>query len=151
MDVASGQARRIGSQTFGSMAIWSRDGRWLAFYTDETGGNRLYVQPYPSGGTRTLVPGSASQSGISSGCWWSRDGREILFDMGDGSVRAAAVESGETFHSGRARVLFEFGDNLISKCPMPDHEQFLAIVRSGETPVSAIVTDLQWPAALRRR
>ena len=131
---------------------FSPDGRWLAYYSDETGGNELYVQPFPGRGARSVVPGSRARTGsFTAGCWWSRDGREILFDMGDGSIRAASVEPGSTFRSGRARVLFEFGDNIIALWPTPDHQRFLATVRSEATPASAIVADLHWAAALRRR
>ena len=129
----------------------SRDGRWLAYYSDETGANQLYVQPYPGGGTRTVVPGSASRTGYAAGCWWSRDGREILFDMSDGAIRAATVEPGTPFRCSRARVLFEIGDNVIALWPTPDHQRFLASVRAEVMTAPAIVADVHWPAALSPR
>ena len=128
----------------------SPDGRWLAYYTDETGVNQLYVQPYPARGPRVVVPGSAAGSGNIAGCWWSRDSREILFDMGDGSIHSVTVSPGTPFHFSQARVLFNIGDNLISMSPAPDHQRFLATIRAEVITAPAIVADLNWTTALRR-
>jgi dipeptidyl aminopeptidase/acylaminoacyl peptidase len=129
---------------------FSPDGRWLVYMSDETGGNELYVQSFPARSARSTIPGSRTGARYPGPCWWSRDGREILFNAGDGSIRAVEVEMGATFRCGRARVLFETGDNVISLCPTPDHRKFLATVRAEETSAPAIVIDMHWPAALRR-
>jgi Tol biopolymer transport system component len=54
----------------------SRDGRWLAYASDETRRSvyEVYVRPFPAGPSRWQV----SRSG---GKWpaWSKDGRELLF------------------------------------------------------------------------
>jgi serine/threonine-protein kinase len=129
---------------------FSPDGRWLAYYSDETGGNQIYVQPYPAHGARSVVPGSASRSGNTGGFWWSHDGREIVFDMGDGSIRAAAVVPGPAFRCSPPHVLFEMGDNVLAVSPAPDHRRFLAVVRAEAMTAPAIVADLHWAAGLRK-
>ena len=131
---------------------FSPDGRWLAYYSDETGSNELYVQPFPAGGARFTIPGSAtgSMSTYVSHCWWSPDGRELVMNV-NGSIRAVDLEPGPTFRCGRARVLFETGDNVISISIAPDHRRFLATVRNAEASAPAIVVDLNWTAALRKR
>jgi eukaryotic-like serine/threonine-protein kinase len=128
---------------------FSPDGRWLLYYSDETGGNELYVQSFPVKSARSVIPGSRTGAGYPSPCWWSQDGREILFNAGGGSIRAVEVETGATFRCGRARVLFEIGDNMISICPTPDHRGFLATM-ADETSATGIVIDMNWPAALRK-
>ncbi len=52
----------------------SPDGRWLAYTSDESGQNEVYVRPFPSAGGKVLV----SQSGGSEPVW-SRDGRELFY------------------------------------------------------------------------
>ena len=72
----------------------SPDGRWLAYQSDESGQNEIYVRPFPgvesgrwqvstSGGTRPL---------------WSRDGRELFYlSPTDSSLMHVVVEHGATW------------------------------------------------------
>jgi serine/threonine-protein kinase len=52
----------------------SPDGRWLAYVSDESGQNEVYVRSFPDGGGKVLV----SQAGGSEPVW-SRDGRELYY------------------------------------------------------------------------
>jgi Tol biopolymer transport system component len=89
-------------------ATVSPDGRWIAYQSDESGREEIYVRPFPAvttgrwqisttGGTRPL---------------WSRDGRE-LFYLAQGSTpgtiaaMAVAVSSGASLSVGPPAKLFE--------------------------------------------
>ena len=66
-------------------ATLSPDGRWLAYKSDESGQEEIYVRSYPDMGPPTLVS--------IGGGWapaWSRNGRELVYD-GRGSLVAAAL------------------------------------------------------------
>ncbi len=59
------------NEQFGTL---SPDGRWLAYGSDETGRDEVYVRPFPAGGAVTLV----SQHGGTEPVW-SPDGRELFY------------------------------------------------------------------------
>jgi hypothetical protein len=64
----------------------SPDGKWLAYFSSDSGTDELYVQPVGTPGKRVVVSiggGSMPQ--------WSADGREIYFIDSSGSLIAAAV------------------------------------------------------------
>jgi serine/threonine-protein kinase len=64
----------------------SPDGRWLAYVSDESGENEVYVQPFPSMTGRWQVSrggGAAPQ--------WSPDGRRVLFQRNDEIIAVPVV------------------------------------------------------------
>lgn len=63
--------------------VWSPDGRWLAFSSNRTGNNNIFVVPVDGGETKQLT----WHSGSNVPSDWSPDGKTILF--------RAARESGE--------------------------------------------------------
>src|SRR5262249_6998124 len=81
----------------------SPDGRWLAYVSDESGRNEVYVQSFPRGGGKRLV-----STGGGSSPRWRRDGRELFYYAGDGKLMAAPVRSGESFEIGSVVSLFDF-------------------------------------------
>ena len=55
----------------------SPNGQWVAYMSDQDGKNRIYVQPFPEGGTVTSVSTGAGTEAV-----WSRDGRECSIATG---------------------------------------------------------------------
>ena len=60
--------------------MFSPDGRWLAYTSNETGRDEVYVRPFPG-------PGAKSQISTSGGQFptWSRTSHELLYALGIGS------------------------------------------------------------------
>ncbi len=79
----------------------SPDGRWLAYTSDESGENEVYVRPFPDGGAKTLVSTGGGGSPV-----WSRDGRELFYRDGD-QLMAVQVDSGDELTVGAPTFLFE--------------------------------------------
>ena len=79
--------------------------QWLAYVSDQSGADRVYVQPFPQGGR--VIPVS---SGNGTEPVWSRDGRELFYRDGD-QIMAVGLEVGSDFVVGRPEVLFrrEYG------------------------------------------
>jgi Tol biopolymer transport system component len=79
----------------------SPDGRWLAYISNESGRDEVYVQPFPG-------PGGKWQISVSGGTEpvWSHTGGEIFFRSGD-KMMAVSVASGGSFSAETPRVLFE--------------------------------------------
>jgi serine/threonine-protein kinase len=67
----------------------SPDGHWLAYQSDRSGREEIYVRPYPNT--------SAGQWEISSGGGiqpaWARGGRELFYLAPDGTMMSVAVEA----------------------------------------------------------
>jgi Tol biopolymer transport system component len=78
----------------------SPDGKWVAYVSDESGRNEVYVRPFPGPGGRWQVSKDGGNEPR-----WSHTGREIFFRAGQG-VMSAAVLAGATFAPGEVRELF---------------------------------------------
>jgi serine/threonine-protein kinase len=79
----------------------SRDGRWLAYVSDETGQNEIYVRPFPNvdeGKWRVSRGGGVQPV-------WSRDGSELFYAK-DNSLLSVAIGTTPTFVASSPRVLF---------------------------------------------
>jgi len=86
IDVATGDARPIAASTFRErQARFSPDGRWMAFTSNESGIDEVYVQPFPSLSNRVIVSTGGGQEPV-----WSRDGRHLYFRAG-GQMFSATV------------------------------------------------------------
>ncbi len=79
----------------------SPDGRWLAFLSDETGRNEIYVQPFPQLGAKWQI----STGGAFAPRWEPTHGRELYYQNGD-KLMAVSIRTSPTFAAGAPRVLF---------------------------------------------
>jgi len=68
-------------------AALSPDGRWIAYTSNRTGQEEVWVQAYPDGAPVRVSDGGGFEP------LWSADGRELLYQQG-GAVMAVAVETG---------------------------------------------------------
>jgi eukaryotic-like serine/threonine-protein kinase len=82
-------------------ALFSPDGNWVAYASDESGRNEVYVQSFPT-------PAAQWQISTSGGSMprWSRDGKELFFVSAEGNLMSMPVKIGESFEAGAARALF---------------------------------------------
>jgi serine/threonine-protein kinase len=136
----------------------SPDGRWMAYQSNESGKDEIYVRPFPDtdrgrwqmsagGGTRPL---------------WARSGKELFYVGPSGAVMSASVEGGSTLRAGNPTRLFE-GHYLMAAGiggrtydVSPDGRRFLMIkpVDGGEflptaAPTSLIIVQ-HWTEELKR-
>lgn len=83
--------------------VFSPDGKWVAYQSNESGRNEIYVRPFPGPGGQWQI----STLGGTSPRWRS-DGRELYFLAPDNKLMAAAAaaQSG-TFVPGTPEVLFQ--------------------------------------------
>ncbi len=81
----------------------SPDGRWLAYTSNESGTNEVYVRPFPNtGGGRWQV---SNGGGIEPR--WSPDGRELFFLDNATRLIAAQVHTVPTFAVAGLKTLFD--------------------------------------------
>jgi serine/threonine protein kinase len=133
----------------------SPDGRWLAYVSDESGAQEVYVAsfPVPNGRTKISIGGGSEPR-------WRRDGHELFYRSPDGSLIALdvpAAQPGPTFAPGNSVALFKTNRRFSSSefqvwdpmyLPSGDGQRIL-VNESVETVASAISVVLNWPAALR--
>jgi serine/threonine-protein kinase len=80
----------------------SPDGRWLAYSSNESGRNEIYVRPFPAtdGGRWQVSSGGGAEPR------WSPDGREIFFLEPGASMMVAEVVTTPSFAVGESHRLF---------------------------------------------
>ena len=95
----------------------SPDDRWLAYESDETGQEEIYVRPFPT------VEDGKWQISVSGGREpvWAHNGREIFYIRGDGMLMAASVDPGPPFRVGTRTELFSVAD---IRLPANDHASY---------------------------
>jgi Tol biopolymer transport system component len=85
----------------------SPDGRWMAYYSNETGRWEIYVQPMEGTGSRSAGAGRVRIStGGGEEPIWSRDGRELFYYWGS-KIYVVDVTLDPEFRAGVPRVLFD--------------------------------------------
>ena len=104
-------------------AIFSPDGRWVLFGSDESGRNDVYLAPFPGPGGKLLV-----SRGGGGGASWNRNGREIIYVGSDGFVTSVPVTLGTTPELGKPLPLFKAADVVYGDA-LPDLSRFLVAVR----------------------
>jgi serine/threonine-protein kinase len=82
---------------------FSPDGRWLAYVSNESGRDEVYVGPFPGPGGKILI----SNNGGSSVAW-APDGRELFYhDLSGTKLMAVEIKTEPQFTAGKPRLLFE--------------------------------------------
>jgi hypothetical protein len=79
-------------------AVISPDGRWVAYSSNETGANRVYVQPFPATGAKYQLYAKETEGGHH--VLWSPDGKELFYNPRQGAYEAVAVTAQPTFAFG---------------------------------------------------
>jgi Tol biopolymer transport system component len=126
----------------------SPDGRWISYTSDETGRTELYVQSYPTPGTRYQVTsGGGGQGG------WPPDGKRMTFGVTSQPfvVQVADVIPGPEFRLGPARALLRVPDTVRGGDLTPDGKRALLLVPAGKPPANTVTVVLDWVQALRKR
>jgi serine/threonine-protein kinase len=86
------------SETNGNV---SRDGRWLAYQSNESGRDEIYLAPFPD------VTASKRQVSTQGGTrpLWSKDGRELFYYVGPDTIMSVAVTLGPVPSLGKPTVV----------------------------------------------
>ncbi|OFW24094.1 MAG: hypothetical protein A3H97_18355 [Acidobacteria bacterium RIFCSPLOWO2_02_FULL_65_29] len=81
-------------------ASFSSDGRWIAYVSDESGANEIYVQTLGKAGKQRVSTSGGTQPR------WRRDGRELFFIDAANRLMAVAVGAGDVFGGSPPIALF---------------------------------------------
>jgi serine/threonine-protein kinase len=84
-----------------STSALSPDGHWIAYQSDRSGRDEIYVQPFPGPGSQELVSTEGGTAAI-----WSRNGNELFYRNAD-KMMAVAIATQPAFHVSKPELLFE--------------------------------------------
>jgi len=130
----------------------SRDSRWLAYASDDSGRYEVYVQAFPDAKDRwTISTEGGSQPR------WSPDGRELVYLRRDGTLMSVPIQTAPSFAiRGIPVPLFKTGlagvdPYRMDYVPSADGKRILVstpVNDGGDRPAITVV--LNWPALLKR-
>jgi Tol biopolymer transport system component len=127
----------------------SPNGRWIAYVSDESGRDELYIAPFPRGDGKWQV--STGGGDFPS---WRGDGKEIFFlPVGTVSVTACSItEKGSELEIGTPQALFAAHFSAMGTFfdSAADGKRFLLNLAEDETP-APIHLVLNWPAELKKK
>ena len=126
--------------------------RWLAYTSNETGTDEVYVRSFPASGTAVLI---STKGG--SQPRWRRDGKELFYLAADGTIMAVPVKmAGSTFQAETPAALCRpsFASRLTPSAPRfevsADGRRFLILTPSGGLGAQGIDVLVNWAAGLKR-
>ena len=130
-------------------AVFSPNGKWLAYSSDESGRYEVYVVPFPEGGGKWQVSTNGGRQPE-----WRHDGKELFYMAGDNELTAVAVRERQgLLQIGVPRPLFQANvpqGGTRDYDVAPDGNEFVMITyptSHGSQPVRLVVN---WPTLLEK-
>jgi Tol biopolymer transport system component/predicted Ser/Thr protein kinase len=147
------EARPFLQTRFDELApVFSPNGRWLAYVSDESGRNEIYVRPFPGPGEKFPI---SNEGGIEP--LWARNGRELFYRAAD-KMMVVGVQTEPSFRAGAPRVLFQgrFAGAIGRQAGYdisPDGQRFLMLKpsESAEAAPTQINVVLNWFEELKQK
>ena len=126
------------------LAVFSPDGRWVAYYANESGRHEIYVEGYPERRGKWLV---SSEGGTFP--QWRGDGKELYWSKPDGTLMAASmVLQAGGVPVGRAEPLFRATGQGNYFRSAKDGKRFLVAEAEGSQQELPMVVQLNYAARL---
>jgi Tol biopolymer transport system component len=131
---------------------FSPDGRWVAYVSNESGRNEIYVQSFPLSGEKFQISRMGGQE-----VQWRPDGTELFYIATDQMLMAVPVKVGrasESFQAGSARPLFPLpsqGNLARSFAVGNDGQRFLVPSVQGSVEPPPLTVVVNWQAGFSRK
>jgi len=136
-----------------SSGQFSPDGHWIAYTSDESGSDEIYVREFSSGTDQ----GSWDAAGkwlISKGGGtdprWRGDGKELFYVASDGKLMSVDISAKPLFEAGAPRSLFQLPPGFIGGDVTADGRRFLVgvpVAQSASVPFTVV---LNWQMTLKK-
>jgi len=139
----------VASEFDESSPALSPDSRWLAYISDETGRNQVYVRPFPGSGGRWQISTDGGTEPL-----WAPDGRGIYYRTPASELMRAEVQTRPAFVVGARRRLFSTAAYVGSPVSRmyalsPDGSRF--VFMKGEASARQLIVVVNWFEELKRR
>ena len=138
----------VASPSEDTLGRLSPNARWMAFVSDKSGRNEVYVRPFPAstGEWQVSTAGGTEPR-------WNRNGRELFYYGADQMLMVVDVQTQTAFDRGRPRALFPA---RISRSGAwnydvtPDGQRFVISLAVGDDVPKSVSVVLNWVAGLSR-
>lgn len=132
----------------------SPDGHWLAYASDESGTNEVYVRTFPASGAKRRISANGGSEPR-----WRGDGKELFYLAADGRLMSVSVRPGASLEASAPAALFKMTIGPMRNFGYDTHytvtgdgQRFLISTTTEESnpaPITTVV--LNWRASLSRR
>ncbi len=127
------------------MPVLSPDGRWLAYISNMSGDNEVYVRPFPNANDAMWQISTAG--GVEP--QWAHSGRELFYRNGRNEMVAVQIDPGPSFQTGGQQVLFSIdgfltANNRHQYDVAPDDQRFVMLRTSGDANPTEIIVVENW-------
>jgi Tol biopolymer transport system component/predicted Ser/Thr protein kinase len=127
--------------------VFSPDGHWVAYVSNETGRNEVFVQAFPVSGAKWQI---SQAGGVDP--QWRKDGSELFFVAAGGTLMVVPVKAGGTFVPGTPTALFPIVGVQIRRnyAASADGKRFLVARPVGEVAAAPITVVVNWREGLKK-
>jgi eukaryotic-like serine/threonine-protein kinase len=130
-------------------AVFSPDGKYVAYSSQESGRNEVYVQTFPASTEKWPISTNGGQSPR-----WPRKGTELFYSTIDGKIMSVALKRGATLEAGVPQALFDMAlarpARSVDYAVSTDGQRFLFISRDADAATTPLVVILNWSAGLNK-
>jgi Tol biopolymer transport system component len=139
----------------------SPDGRWIAYISNESGRDQIYVRPLDvSSATGTTAANGTPVTGKwmvskdgGTNPLWRHDGKELFYlSSAGGAAMAVEVNTSGVFQAGVPKVLFNVPPGVLFWDVSADGKRFLMAAPSAASPAAQpkFTVTLNWQSALKK-
>jgi Tol biopolymer transport system component len=120
--------------------------RWMAYQSDESGRNEIYIQAVPARGAKYQISTAGGTNPH-----WRQDGRELYYMSADGKLVAVRVTPGASLQIGTPQELFS-NAGMRYFVSSRDGQRFLInqLARREAAAVAPITVVTNWQAGIRK-
>ena len=124
---------------------FSPDGKWVAYASDQTGRQEIWVDSFPPTPMRQQASADGGVDPV-----WGRDGKELFFRSANANLMAVPVHTDTgTVRFGTPTVLFPVGPAAFDASQ--DGNRFLTLTNVRASEVSPLTLFLNWRQKLESR
>ncbi|MGH9849519.1 MAG: protein kinase domain-containing protein, partial [Blastocatellia bacterium] len=137
-----------------SFGRFSPDGKWIAYPSNESGRNEIYLQAFvpgdPASGGRWRLSTNGGANPL-----WRRDGRELTYISADNKLMVVEVTLGEEVKYGTPMELFALDTIWVEtigrgRAMTGDGQRFLFVTSAEETSLTPFTVVQNWMAEVKK-
>ena len=121
----------------------------IAYYSNESGQNQVYVQPLPPTGEKYQVSKNGGTQPM-----WRGDGKELFFLAPDSTMMATTIDTAHQFQAGVPQALFASHAAVMqgrrNYSMTKDGKRFLVAALQQAASVAPLTVVVNWLAAVQK-
>jgi Tol biopolymer transport system component len=134
-------------------AQFSPDGRWIAYYSNESGSYEVYVREFSLASDGKPEPTAKHQISTGGGVYphWRDDGKELIYvSLDRRTVMSAEVVTNPVFQVSASKALFQLPAGAGTPAVTGDGKRLLVAVPVLQSGPQQFTVVLNWPAGLKK-